>query len=268
MVKLLLDNGAEASVNEKTNDGWTPLHIAAYYKDAAMVEMLVANGAAASVNKKTKNGWAPLHHAARYTDAAMVELLLEKGAADSVNEKNNDGWTPLHLAAYVGNIDVVKALIKNGADINAINQNKTPLALAQQQGKNDVVELLKAPAKLQELNQKKSVDVTNMLCDIGLGLAVLAVTKYTNNVYTAAASTLVCAAALDISSSFASNKELSLKHTAIYGLMSATAFGGSTLATDNKALQAIVTIAPDLALKAYNYLQHRAEAKAIELQLK
>lgn len=63
------------------------------------------------LGKKNKDGWTPLHVAAEYGDAAVVKALLAKLEEDSVtirellNEKNNYGKTPLDLAASNDAVD-------------------------------------------------------------------------------------------------------------------------------------------------------------------
>jgi ankyrin repeat protein len=145
MVKLLLSKGAE--VDAKDDDGMTPLHMAAWKGEKAVVALLLSHGA--EVNAGNKHGTTPLHYAADfdgYKDLAdrkgVVELLVSHGA--EVNAKDNIGLTPLHEAAFEGNKAVVELLLARGADVNAKNdKDSTPLHLAAEYGCK-VVELLLA----------------------------------------------------------------------------------------------------------------------------
>ena len=57
---MLLNNGAKASINTPTKEGWTPLIIACQYQTKEVIELLLNNGAKASINTPTKEGWTPL----------------------------------------------------------------------------------------------------------------------------------------------------------------------------------------------------------------
>ncbi len=77
------------------------------------------------------NGWTPLHFAAFKGDLEVLELLLSKGVPTDCRDKRNK-WTPLHYAAAHGHSRLVAPLIKAGADPNAISgpDCNTPLHIA------------------------------------------------------------------------------------------------------------------------------------------
>ena len=113
-------------VDAKNQWGQTPLHVAAYNGNLAMIYILLSFNA--DVNAKDKSGWTPLHKALRcwkgiYCDQDKeldrIRLLLRNKA--NVNEKDNFGCTPLHHAAdYVPNdeqgLRIIKLLLNNDAD--------------------------------------------------------------------------------------------------------------------------------------------------------
>ena len=53
-----------------------------------------------SPNERTEDGVTPLHVAAAYSTTPAVVTVLVKAGAD-VNARTEDGWTPLHVAAGV-----------------------------------------------------------------------------------------------------------------------------------------------------------------------
>ena len=134
---LLLGRGAE--VNVKDNAGLTPIHYAAWYAHADVVRLLLDRGA--DVNGKDKNGSTPLHYAADYGHADVAVLLLDRGA--EVNGKTNYGWTPIHYAAWYGHVDVATLLLGRGAEVNVKdNDGWTPLHHAAEMGHIEIVALL------------------------------------------------------------------------------------------------------------------------------
>ncbi|KAM3622942.1 uncharacterized protein V6R79_005179 [Siganus canaliculatus] len=76
-------------------DGYTPLHRAAYGGHVGAVSALLSAGS--KVNPRTIDGWTPLHSACRWSRVAVASLLLQSGA--ELNGQTNGGLTPLHLAA-------------------------------------------------------------------------------------------------------------------------------------------------------------------------
>ena len=83
--------------------------------------------AGADVNAKDEDGWTPLHWAAWEGHRQITELLIVSDA--DVNAKDEIGMTPLHWAAVLGRKnEIVELLITNGADVNAKNDvGQTPL---------------------------------------------------------------------------------------------------------------------------------------------
>ncbi|XP_029360552.1 ankyrin repeat domain-containing protein 49 isoform X1 [Echeneis naucrates] len=76
-------------------DGYTPLHRAAYSGHVDVVFALITAGS--KVNPRTIDGWTPLHSACRWSRVTVVSFLLQHGA--ELNAQTNGGLTPLHLAA-------------------------------------------------------------------------------------------------------------------------------------------------------------------------
>lgn len=76
-------------------DGYTPLHRAAYSGHVSVVSALISGGS--KVNPRTIDGWTPLHSACRWSHVTVASFLLRHGA--ELNAQTNGGLTPLHLAA-------------------------------------------------------------------------------------------------------------------------------------------------------------------------
>lgn len=124
-------------------DGWTPLHLAAFFGQKDAAQTLLNKGA--EVNARSTNAMenTPLHAAAAGRKAEIVQLLIERGAL--VNARQHGGWTALHAAAQNGDVDMARMLIAAGADVRArAENNQSPLDLALTKGQQAMVDLLEA----------------------------------------------------------------------------------------------------------------------------
>ena len=143
-VERLLEDGAAGApgVNDYSADGWTPLHLAAYFGHAKIAELLLAHDADVLARSRGANGNTALHAALAGNHKFVAALLLGHGA--DVNAADAQGWRPLHLAAANNNMDAMKQLIAQGADVNAANgEAKTALSLATEKNYREAAVLLR-----------------------------------------------------------------------------------------------------------------------------
>jgi hypothetical protein len=124
----LLDAGAEigpleaAALGDVTRldasargaDGFTALHLAAFFGGAAAVRALLAAGADPDADADNPLRVRPLHSAVAARDAESVRALLAAGADPNVRQQG--GFTPLHGAAHAGEAELVALLLAHGAD--------------------------------------------------------------------------------------------------------------------------------------------------------
>lgn len=128
-------------VNSYSHDGWTALHLAAFFGRPEIAEILLANGADVNARSKNEMQNTPLHAAVAGKRSDIASVLLNHGA--EVNVRQHGGWTPLHAAAQNGDIDLTRLLISLGADVNArADNNQTALDLALTKGDASVAQLL------------------------------------------------------------------------------------------------------------------------------
>jgi ankyrin repeat protein len=97
-----------ATVNSYSYDGWTPLHLAAFFGNLDAARVLLDAGA--DVHAVSRNGLAntPLHAATAGKHLELALLLIEKGANPRAVDAG--GYTPLEIARQNGLTEVVAAV--------------------------------------------------------------------------------------------------------------------------------------------------------------
>jgi ankyrin repeat protein len=124
-----------------STDGWTPLHLAAYFGRVDAVRMLLNKGAAVAARSTNPMQNTPLHAAAAGGHAEIAKILLEHGA--NANARQSGGWVALHAAAQTGDVETARALLDGGADPSARADNhQRPLDLALMKAHQSMVEFL------------------------------------------------------------------------------------------------------------------------------
>ena len=98
----------------RSGDGFTALHLAAYFGGAGTVRALLAAGADPDADAANPFGVRPLHSAASVGDRESVRALLEAGADPNVRQQG--GYTPLHTAAHNDDAELARLLLDHGAD--------------------------------------------------------------------------------------------------------------------------------------------------------
>ena len=138
----LLAQQAGVALDTKTNEGWTPLTLAAYFGHTAAVVRLCAAGAqqnlpngmgvsplmvaidagydetaralaaaGADVNQVDLDGVTPLLRAVKSGNLAMVRTLLDDFHANK-DQADECGYTPLHAAVFLRHTAIVECLLE------------------------------------------------------------------------------------------------------------------------------------------------------------
>jgi ankyrin repeat protein len=95
-------------------DGFTALHLAAFFGHLAVARSLAEAGADIDPASRNAMQVTPLHSASAGGHTAICELLIDRGA--DVNAVQRDGFTPLHAAAQNGDERLLGRLLAEGAD--------------------------------------------------------------------------------------------------------------------------------------------------------
>ena len=141
-----------ANIEARDAKGLTPLMQGLSFREDKIVRLLCEFGADLSQTFRDKDGKLCssvstdeygnnlLHHAVLNNDMMDVTMFLEKNVFD-LEAKNEEG-TPLHCAAIRGNTELVRLLLVKGAKLEARDQynRETPLLVASRHGYEQVVE--------------------------------------------------------------------------------------------------------------------------------
>jgi ankyrin repeat protein len=132
-VRALLD-ADRGRVHERSDDGWTALHLAAHFGRLDVVSLLLARGADPLARSQNDMGNQAIHAAAAgRAAAAVVAQLLARGA--QVNATQNGGFTALHEAAFRNDRALADLLLAHGADVAVrTNDGETAEAIAMRLG--------------------------------------------------------------------------------------------------------------------------------------
>jgi uncharacterized protein len=118
-----------ADLRVRGGDGFTPLHLAAFFGGAAAVRAILAAGADPDADADNPFGVRPLHSACARGDFECARALLAAGANPNLAQQR--GYTPLHSAAHLDDRELASLLLEYGADRFAKNDDgKLPYDLS------------------------------------------------------------------------------------------------------------------------------------------
>jgi ankyrin repeat protein len=124
-------------VRRLSPDGFTALHLAAFFGKPEIARLLIDSGA--SVDTYTTNDFAnqPLHAAAAGRHIEVCRVLLSAGA--DVNATQHGGYTPLHEAAGSGDVELAELFLSAGADpLTTLPDGSTAGDVAERSGHADL----------------------------------------------------------------------------------------------------------------------------------
>lgn len=124
-----------ANITLRSDDGTTPLHLAASSGHVAAIRFLLDKGA--DIHARTKCSSMPLHQAAQMGRLEAAPFLLENGA--EIDARDEDGRTPLHSVVWSVTARRRPSVVQ-GADIETVDaKGMTPLQNAVAFGNSEEV---------------------------------------------------------------------------------------------------------------------------------
>lgn len=137
--RLLDSPGAVAAFSP---DGFTALHLAAFFGKAEVARLLLEHGAGVDVYTRNPFANQPLHAAAAGRHIEVCRVLLAAGA--DVNATQHGGYTPLHEAAQHGDVEMSELFLSAGADPALTTEaGESPADLAASAGHRDLADRLR-----------------------------------------------------------------------------------------------------------------------------
>jgi ankyrin repeat protein len=112
----LLDADADV-VGTWSEDGFTPLHLAAFFSRGDAVRLLLDRGAEVGAVSRNDMKVQPLHSAVAARSTECVTALLVAGA--DPNARQEGGFTPLMAAEQHEDTDLMRLLLDHGAEESA-----------------------------------------------------------------------------------------------------------------------------------------------------
>jgi len=134
-VAALLDGGA--APDGRTPDGYTPLHLAAFFGAPGATALLLRRGADVHAVADNEMRVQALHSAAAGRHLEVARLLLAAGADPGARQRH--GYAALHSAAASGQDDLVQALLAAGADAAAATDDGRTAAQLARAGGHDAL---------------------------------------------------------------------------------------------------------------------------------
>lgn len=113
----------------RSPEGFTPLHLAAFFGGGPAVRLLLAAGAPADADQENPARVRPLHSAVAARDHDAAAALLDAGADPDAAQQG--GFTPLLAAAHHDDAEMAELLLHHGADTTlAADDGRDPAAMA------------------------------------------------------------------------------------------------------------------------------------------
>lgn len=153
-------------VNERNDDGFSPVALAAINNSAKVFRAIVDSGRA-NLEDKFYNNARLIHFIAENGNTDLANYLFEKTGYKYLDAQTSSGETPAIFAANKGKVEMIRYLAEKGADFNIGNCNGyTPLHFAAQNNDDEMVEaLVRAGAVIDAITKKIGLTTLHIIAE-------------------------------------------------------------------------------------------------------
>jgi uncharacterized protein len=138
--------GAPETLAERSGDGFTALHYAAFFDHPEVLALLLDHGADVHAEAANPSRVQPLHSAIAARGFEVTRLLLVHGA--DPNARQQGGFTPLQGAAGADRRDLVELLLAHGArPEDRADDGRTAADVARDKGHAEMAAFLVDPPR-------------------------------------------------------------------------------------------------------------------------
>ncbi len=135
-------HGNRTFVDAYSSDGWTPVHLAAFFGRPAALDYLLSLEPNLESVSKNETGVTPLQSALAAGEIELARKIIEAGA--DPNATANADHRALFYATQRNDAEMARMLLDHGADPNFPNASgRTPLDIAEVKGYKELAELFK-----------------------------------------------------------------------------------------------------------------------------
>ena len=140
-VEDYLDQNDFDGVNRLSDDGFSPVCLAAFFNQTNIAKRLIAEGADPNIPASNPSQVNALHSAVAKQNYELCQFLIQNGS--DVNACQMQQVTALHSAVHRGNMKLVQLLVQHGALIAVTMENgDTPISIADREGHMEIAKYL------------------------------------------------------------------------------------------------------------------------------
>ena len=141
VIEYLKSQEGSNLVNALSDDGFSPLSLAAFFNQSELAQLLLKHGADPNICATNPAKVNALHAAVAKQNYELCKLFIQNGV--DVNAVQIQNVTALHSAVHRGNLKLTQLLVENGASSTLpMDNGDTPISIAKREGHHEIASFL------------------------------------------------------------------------------------------------------------------------------